>query len=135
MSKNETTPYLEICESYKTKKRVRSDGSVRYEREYYVRLVAANGKILMHSETYTGGRSKAIRAALTLARAISGVADIRLEDGALPRPAMATGLPRFFLNSSLTPSVDDFMYPLKSGEWVSIRHLKERNKQMEMACK
>lgn len=135
MSKNEASPYLEICESYKTKRRVRSDGSIRYEKEHYIRLVAANGKILMHSETYTGGMSKAIRAALALARAISGVVDIRLGSDVLPRPAMATGLPRFFLNSSLTPSVDDFMYPLKSGGWASIRHLKQKNKQMEVAGK
>lgn len=131
MSKNKATPYLEIRESSRTKRRIRSDGSIRYEKEYYIRLVAANGNTLMHSETYTGGRSKAIRAALTLARAMSEVVDIRLGDDTLPRPARDAGLPRFFLNSSLTPSVDDFMYPLKSGEWVSIRHMKEKGKRTE----
>jgi uncharacterized protein YegP (UPF0339 family) len=44
--------------------------------QYYLRLVSSNGNILMHSETYTGGRSGALRAAQSLVNAL-GIPSIK----------------------------------------------------------
>jgi len=44
--------------------------------QYYLRFVSSNGNILMHSETYTGGRSGALRAAQSLVNAL-GIPSIK----------------------------------------------------------
>lgn len=44
--------------------------------QYYLRLVSSNGNTLMHSETYAGGRSGALRAAQSLVNAL-GIPSIK----------------------------------------------------------